>query len=89
MLSLDNAFRDDEVRDFDRRIHERLSLTGAYATRPSRNWMAWRSARATKMAPLCRVRHAATVKQARISPELEDHQGAAAQVARRHGTARA
>src|ERR1700675_1912727 len=28
MLSLDNAFSDDEVRDFDRRIHERLSLSG-------------------------------------------------------------
>jgi DNA ligase (NAD+) len=27
MLSLDNAFTDDEVRDFDRRIHERLGET--------------------------------------------------------------
>src|SRR5271163_3878010 len=26
MLSLDNAFSVEEVRDFDRRIHERLSL---------------------------------------------------------------
>ncbi|HEY4772769.1 MAG TPA: hypothetical protein VIH50_07030, partial [Steroidobacteraceae bacterium] len=42
MLSLDNAFSDDEVRDFDRRIHERLSLTGAirYSAEPKLDGLA-------------------------------------------------
>jgi len=36
MLSLDNAFTDDEVRDFDRRVHERLEQTGGirYSAEP-------------------------------------------------------
>ena len=29
MLSLDNAFSEEDVRDFDRRIHERLKDAGA------------------------------------------------------------
>ncbi len=29
MLSLDNAFSDDEVSDFDRRVRERLELDGS------------------------------------------------------------
>jgi len=42
MLSLDNAFSDDEVRDFDRRIHERLSLSGAirYSAEPKLDGLA-------------------------------------------------
>jgi DNA ligase (NAD+) len=42
MLSLDNAFSDDEVRDFDRRIHERLSQTGAirYSAEPKLDGLA-------------------------------------------------
>jgi DNA ligase (NAD+) len=42
MLSLDNAFSDAEVRDFDRRIHERLSLTGAirYSAEPKLDGLA-------------------------------------------------
>src|SRR5450631_3033642 len=42
MLSLDNAFSDDEVRDFDRRIHERLSHTGAirYSAEPKLDGLA-------------------------------------------------
>ena len=31
MLSLDNAFSADDVRGFDRRIHERLGIEGALA----------------------------------------------------------
>jgi DNA ligase (NAD+) len=42
MLSLDNAFSEDEVRDFDRRIHERLSLTGPmeYSAEPKLDGLA-------------------------------------------------
>ena len=42
MLSLDNAFSDEEVRDFDRRIHERLSLEGAvrYSAEPKLDGLA-------------------------------------------------
>jgi DNA ligase (NAD+) len=42
MLSLDNAFSDQEVRDFDRRIHERLAETGAirYAAEPKLDGLA-------------------------------------------------
>jgi DNA ligase (NAD+) len=42
MLSLDNAFSDDEVRDFDRRIHERLSQTGdiRYSAEPKLDGLA-------------------------------------------------
>jgi len=42
MLSLDNAFSDDEVRDFDRRIRERLSQTGAirYSAEPKLDGLA-------------------------------------------------
>jgi DNA ligase (NAD+) len=42
MLSLDNAFGEDEVRDFDRRIHERLSLSGAirYSAEPKLDGLA-------------------------------------------------
>jgi DNA ligase (NAD+) len=42
MLSLDNAFSEDEVRDFDRRIHERLSLSGPvrYSAEPKLDGLA-------------------------------------------------
>jgi DNA ligase (NAD+) len=42
MLSLDNAFSEDEVRDFDRRIHERLAETGAirYSAEPKLDGLA-------------------------------------------------
>ncbi|MDP9010497.1 MAG: NAD-dependent DNA ligase LigA [Pseudomonadota bacterium] len=42
MLSLDNAFSAEEVRDFDRRIHERLSQTGAirYSAEPKLDGLA-------------------------------------------------
>jgi DNA ligase (NAD+) len=42
MLSLDNAFSEDEVRDFDRRIHERLSQSGAirYSAEPKLDGLA-------------------------------------------------
>ena len=42
MLSLDNAFSDDEVRDFDRRIRERLAHTGAirYSAEPKLDGLA-------------------------------------------------
>jgi DNA ligase (NAD+) len=42
MLSLDNAFSDDEVRDFDRRIHERLAHTAAirYSAEPKLDGLA-------------------------------------------------
>jgi DNA ligase (NAD+) len=42
MLSLDNAFSDDEVRDFDRRIHERLQEAGAirYSAEPKLDGLA-------------------------------------------------
>jgi DNA ligase (NAD+) len=42
MLSLDNAFSMEEVRDFDRRIHERLSLEGAvrYSAEPKLDGLA-------------------------------------------------
>ena len=42
MLSLDNAFNEDEVRDFDRRIHERLSLSGPvrYSAEPKLDGLA-------------------------------------------------
>jgi DNA ligase (NAD+) len=42
MLSLDNAFSEDEVRDFDRRIHERLSQTAAirYSAEPKLDGLA-------------------------------------------------
>ncbi|HTD73472.1 MAG TPA: NAD-dependent DNA ligase LigA [Steroidobacteraceae bacterium] len=42
MLSLDNAFSDDEVRDFDRRIRERLSASGAirYSAEPKLDGLA-------------------------------------------------
>lgn len=42
MLSLDNAFLDEEVLDFDRRIHERLSLEGAvrYSAEPKLDGLA-------------------------------------------------
>jgi len=42
MLSLDNAFSDDEVRDFDRRIHERLENTAPmrYSAEPKLDGLA-------------------------------------------------
>jgi DNA ligase (NAD+) len=42
MLSLDNAFSEDEVRDFDRRIRERLSQSGAirYSAEPKLDGLA-------------------------------------------------
>jgi DNA ligase (NAD+) len=42
MLSLDNAFLDEEVLDFDRRIHERLALQGAvrYSAEPKLDGLA-------------------------------------------------
>jgi DNA ligase (NAD+) len=42
MLSLDNAFSEQEVRDFDRRIHERLAQTGAirYSAEPKLDGLA-------------------------------------------------
>jgi DNA ligase (NAD+) len=42
MLSLDNAFSDQEVRDFDRRIHERLAEIGPirYAAEPKLDGLA-------------------------------------------------
>src|SRR5882757_455947 len=42
MLSLDNAFSDDEVRDFDRRIHERLESESAirYSAEPKLDGLA-------------------------------------------------
>lgn len=42
MLSLDNAFSDDEVRDFDRRVRERLGASGAirYAAEPKLDGLA-------------------------------------------------
>jgi DNA ligase (NAD+) len=42
MLSLDNAFTDDEVRDFDRRIHERLGETAPirYSAEPKLDGLA-------------------------------------------------
>jgi len=42
MLSLDNAFSEEEVRDFDRRIHERLAHTGAirYSAEPKLDGLA-------------------------------------------------
>ena len=42
MLSLDNAFSSDEVRDFDRRIHERLGESGAirYSAEPKLDGLA-------------------------------------------------
>jgi DNA ligase (NAD+) len=42
MLSLDNAFSDEEVRDFDRRIHERLAQSGAirYTAEPKLDGLA-------------------------------------------------
>jgi len=42
MLSLDNAFSDDEVRDFDRRIHERLGNDRAlrYSAEPKLDGLA-------------------------------------------------
>src|ERR1700693_3924922 len=42
MLSLDNAFSDQEVRDFDRRIHDRLSEPGAirYSAEPKLDGLA-------------------------------------------------
>jgi DNA ligase (NAD+) len=42
MLSLDNAFSEEEVRDFDRRIHERLAHDGAirYTAEPKLDGLA-------------------------------------------------
>jgi DNA ligase (NAD+) len=42
MLSLDNAFSEEEVRDFDRRIHERLGVSGAvrYSAEPKLDGLA-------------------------------------------------
>jgi DNA ligase (NAD+) len=42
MLSLDNAFSEEEVRDFDRRIHERLAHSGAirYTAEPKLDGLA-------------------------------------------------
>jgi len=42
MLSLDNAFSDEEVRDFDRRIRERLPLVGSirYSAEPKLDGLA-------------------------------------------------
>jgi DNA ligase (NAD+) len=42
MLSLDNAFSEEEVRDFDRRIHERLAQSGAirYTAEPKLDGLA-------------------------------------------------
>jgi DNA ligase (NAD+) len=42
MLSLDNAFSEEEVRDFDRRIHERLSVSGPirYSAEPKMDGLA-------------------------------------------------
>ena len=42
MLSLDNAFSEEEVGDFDRRIHERLAQTGAirYSAEPKLDGLA-------------------------------------------------
>ena len=42
MLSLDNAFSDDEVRDFDRRIRERLAASGPirYSAEPKLDGLA-------------------------------------------------
>jgi DNA ligase (NAD+) len=42
MLSLDNAFSEEEVRDFDRRIHERLGQSGAirYTAEPKLDGLA-------------------------------------------------
>ena len=42
MLSLANAFSDEEVRDFDRRVRSGLEVD-RYSTLPNRSWMAWRS----------------------------------------------
>jgi DNA ligase (NAD+) len=43
MLSLDNAFSEEEVRDFDRRIHERLPQAGAirYSAEPKLDGLAF------------------------------------------------
>ncbi len=38
MLSLDNAFSEEEVRDFDRRVRERLEQEGPCAIRRNPSW---------------------------------------------------
>ena len=43
MLSLDNAFSDEEVLDFDRRVRERLGISGAirYSAEPKLDGLAF------------------------------------------------
>ena len=71
MLSLDNAFSEQEVRDFDRRIRERLrrdavdSLFGGAEARRAGRQRALRERRRS-----CRARPAATARRARTSRRI-------------------
>ena len=60
MLSLDNAFADEDVVAFDRRVRERLETSSRSSTPRSRSSTAWRSAFATRRDAWCRPRRAAT-----------------------------
>ena len=65
MLSLDNAFTAEDVAAFDRRIHERLGVSGDRSTSRSRNWTGWRSRSSTATGCSCRPPPAATASPAR------------------------
>ena len=67
MLSLGNAFSDEEVRDFVRRIEEKLERPVLEFSR-NRSSTASRSACATRTGSSCRARPAATAPVARTSP---------------------
>lgn len=64
MLSLGNAFSDEEVEDFVRRIRERLDRA-ELVFRPSPSSTAWPSACATRTACSCRAPPGATAPPAR------------------------
>lgn len=51
MLSLDNAFSEDELRDFDRRVKIGSVLAKTWNTSASPSWTGWRSVCITRRAP--------------------------------------
>jgi DNA ligase (NAD+) len=65
MLSLSNAFADEEVQAFDRRVREGLGSEARSIIRPIPSSTGWRSACPTNRAFWCMAQRAVTARQAR------------------------